>query len=257
MTDLLPRARVGVPVHHEHQHRQHPGGPVTTTDITYCANGCKQGGKNRVQTTPPSKICARCEDRIHSWLTKIPDAYALLPTFIEHGSTDPNPGSKTTKRAEVAAPMRLEIIDLLDTRFGRKWLGTAAANDRRGVAGALKVHVERLQEERPLTTDHDHRSVSAACALLDRHRLWIAEQDWVTYLYDDLHDLHRALSDAIGNYRRPPVGRCHLVLDNDDTCAGKLYANAYGGVRCARCAATWDAGELRLLGLALAQQEGA
>jgi hypothetical protein len=191
------------------------------------------------------------------WLRTIPDHYRQLPQFVEHGTVDSNPESKTTKRAEAAAPMRLEIIDLLDTRLGRKWLGTAPAHDRRGVVGTLRVHVERLVEERPLTaTAWDDRSVADACNLLHRHRLWIAEQEWVTYLYADLADLNKALGDAVGDYKRPPVGKCYIVAEGaEKDCGGPLFASTTGGVHCARCRATWDESELRRLGMLLAESE--
>ena len=223
------------------------------SEINYCQVGCKNG-KDKRQTEGKSKLCKRCEDNLHHWLTKIPDLYAILPGYLIPGSIEKNPDSKATKRAEVGSPIRLEVIDLLDNRLGRKWLGTAAAHDRRGVAGTLQVHVDRLREERNLTNPHDDTSVTTACTLLDRHRLWIAEQDWAAYLHDDLKQTHRELSDATGNYRRPPVGRCHLPTDNDDTCGGPLYANTYGGVHCAKCHAVWDAAHLRQLGLAQAQE---
>lgn len=222
--------------------------------INYCRNGCKSEGKPR-QTEGKSQLCRHCEDNLHTWLTKIPDLYALLPGYAIPGSAEKNPDSKATKRAVVSAPLRLDVIDLLDNRLGRKWNGTAAAHDRRGVAGTLQVHVDRLREERNLTQRHDDTSISAACALLDRHRLWIAEQDWISYLYADIKQTHRELSDATGNYRRPPIGRCHLPTEDDTTCDGPLFANTYGGVHCARCSATWDAQELRLLGLAQAQAQ--
>lgn len=225
---------------------------MTPAPIMYCANRCTTAGKARAQTNGPSKLCARCEARLHDWLTKIPNAYALLPVFVEPGLADPNPGSKATKRAEVAAPLRLDVLDLLDSRHGRMWLGTAPAHDRRGVVGVLQSHVERLQAERPLTSPHDHRNVTAACALLDKHRFWLAEQDWIVDLYEDIKNLNRQLNDAIGEYRRPPVGLCHIDT-GEGACRGKLFAHQYGGVRCVRCQASWDAGELRLLGLALAQ----
>lgn len=225
---------------------------TATGEITYCANGCKTAAKLKARTNGPSRLCSKCEDRLHQWLTKIPDAYALLPGFIEPGTAEPNPGSKATKKAEVAAPIRLEVLDLLDNRHGRQWLGTAPAHDRRGVAGVLQSHVERLQEERPLTAEHDDRNVTAACALLDKHRFWLAEREWITDIYEDIQKLNREISDAIGEYRRPPVGRCHIDSDKGP-CDGKLFATAYGGVHCVRCQATWDAGELRLLGMALAQ----
>lgn len=227
--------------------------------VNYCATGCTtvvDGKKLRVFAEDRSQLCRHCEGNLHKWLTKIPDLYALLPTFAIPGSAEKNPDSKATKRAEVAAPVRLEVLDLLDTRLGRKWLGTAAAHDRRGVVGALLVHAERLVEERPLTTElKDRPTVVGLCALLDRHRLWLAEQDWVTFILDDLKQIHRELSDAIGEYRRPPIGHCHIE-NEEGKCGGPLFANPLGGVRCARCQATWDPEHLRQLGLAQALEAG-
>lgn len=224
-------------------------------EIRYCATGCKSNSRPR-QTEGPSQLCNRCENDLHKWLREIPDLYALLPGYLLPGAVEKNPDSTTTKRSEVAAPVRLEILDLLDTRRGRIWQGTAPAHDRRGVIGTLQTYVDRLREERNLTTPHPDTNVAAACALLDRHRLWIAEQTWIDELHNDIKQLHRELSDATGNYRRPPVGRCHVIPENADTaCGGPLFANNYGGVHCARCQATWDAAHLRQLGLAQAQQQ--
>lgn len=224
------------------------------SEIRYCANGCTKAG-TRTTTDNKSTLCRRCEDNIHTWLTKIPDLYTLLPGYTLPGTTDKNPDSKATKKAQLAAPIRLDVIDLLDNRKGRIWNGTAPAHDRRGVAGTLQVHVDRLREERHLTTPHDDTNITAACALLDRHRLWIAEQDWATYLHDDLKQTHRELSDATGDYRRPPVGRCHVIPEDGDRCGGPLFANTYGGVHCPKCGATWDANHLRQLGLAQAEAQ--
>lgn len=226
------------------------------SEIIYCANACtrRHGDEyHRVTTEAPSQLCARCESRIHEWLTTLADKYALLPTFIDLGAAERNPDSKATKSANAPAPMRLDIIDLLDTRRGRRWNGTEPTTDRRGVAGTLKVHIDTLIEDRPLTQQPPITTITAACALLDRHRLWIYEQDWVDLFYEDLRQIHRALSEAVGEYRRPPVGRCHLIHDdNTDLCGGNLFANPYGGVRCARCGSSWQADKLRLLGLAQA-----
>lgn len=228
--------------------------------INYCANTCNRDGAP-VETVAPSQLCTRCEDNLHKWLTKIADTWPMLPTFVEHGTTERNPDTKATKSAVAPAPMRLEIIDLLDTRLGRKWNGTAAAHDRRGIAGVLQAHVEHLMEDRPLTTlKHDHRNIAAACNLLDRHRLWLAEQDWIAYLYEDIRVINVELSNAIGDYRRPAVGSCHVIPEGaDKPCGGPLFANNVGGVKCARCPSTWDAAHLRQLGLAQAeaQQESA
>ncbi len=220
--------------------------------LTKCLNGCHTSA-GPVYTEGRAQICPRCEKQMAGWLNKIPENYDLLPTFIEHGTTQANPENKATKRAEAPAPMRLEIIDLLDTRLGRKWNGTAPAHDRRGAIGTLRVHVERLIDERPLTATHyEDKSVRQACDLLHRHRLWLAEQDWITYLYDDVSTLNRALADAVGDFRRPPVGRCHVIPENAETaCGGPLFANATGGVHCVRCRSEWEPDRLRQLGLAL------
>lgn len=226
------------------------------TELIYCVNACtrKHGDEwQPVTTEPPSQLCARCEDRLKQWITTIPEKYALLPIFLEHGAAERNPDSKATKSATAQAPMRLDIVDLLDTRRGRHWNGTEPTTDRRGVAGILKVHIDRLIEERPLTQQSPITTISEACNLLDRHLLWLVEQDWVEYLYEDIRQLIRTLADAVGEYRQKPVGRCHLEPEGSDVaCGGPLFANTYGGVRCARCNASWEADKLRLLGLAQA-----
>lgn len=226
------------------------------SEINYCTNGCtrREGDlTHRITTEGKSQLCSHCEDRFHTWLTKLPDAYTLLPLFVEHGTTDRNPESKTTKATDAPAPMRLDVIDLLDTRPGRRWNGTEPTDDHRGVIGTLKPWVEQLCDERPLTTITSI-TVTSACQILDRHRLWIAEQDWVGDLYDDIRQLHRTVSNAVGDYRQKPVGRCTKVKDESE-CGGPLFPNATAGVTCARCNDHTPADRLRILGQALADQE--
>ena len=145
------------------------------------------------------------------------------------------------------------MLDLLDTRHGRKWLGTAPAVDRRGVLGDLLGSVDTLIDRRPLTATPRPDTVYDACRLLARHRLWIGEQDWAADLHADLQRINRALLNAVGEHRRPPVGRCHLTdPDTGKPCGGPLLVSRYGGgVHCGRCRNTWDTSQLRILGLAL------
>jgi hypothetical protein len=226
------------------------------TEIHYCANGCtrRHGDRSdRAQTEGKSQLCTQCEDRLQDWLKKIPDNYALVPLFIEHGTTDTNPESKATKGATAQAPMRLDAIDLLDTRRGRIWNGLAPATDRRGVIGVLQPWVDITREGRTLTSITTITVVSA-CQLLGRHLLWIAEQDWAVELYDDIKKLHRSLADAVGDYRQKPVGHCTLVPDGTDKpCGGALFPNKAGGVTCSTCRETWGQDRLRLLGLAISE----
>lgn len=222
-----------------------------TIELTYCINGCttRHGDEwHSVTTESPSLLCRRCETRLHDWLIKIPDTYALLPQFVEHGTTEPDPEGRTSKNPDPPAPMRLDVIDLLDTRLGRRWHGTEPAHDRRGTIGTLRVHVERLIEERNLPTNPHQITVTEACALLERHSLWIAEHTWVWDLYDDIRTLNRALSDAIGDYRTTPVGSCPIEDDNGQPCGANLYPSERGGVHCTNGGHTWDADTLAFLG---------
>lgn len=229
-----------------------------STTISYCANGCtvrSDGRRVRAQTTPPSKLCSGCEDNLEKWLREIPDHYALLPTFATPGSVEKNPEERATKAAFVNPPIRVEVIDLLDSRIGRIWNGTAPSHDRRGVLGTLLAMVEEVVDKRPLPPPANV-TVTSACELLRRHKIWIAEQDWALDLFTEVKQLHRDLSNAVGLFRRPPVGRCHLIPeDNDKPCGGPLHPNDWGGVRCTRCYNTWNADELRILGRALSETE--
>ncbi len=92
------------------------------TELRYCCTGHSRptddGTRIRVTADPPAYVCERCETDMRQWLRTIPESYALLPVFIEHGSAEKNPDAKAVKRTEAPAPMRLEIVDLLDERLG-------------------------------------------------------------------------------------------------------------------------------------------
>lgn len=223
-----------------------------TDEIRYCATGCTRNG-HPTQTTPPAAVCTRCEDQLRGWTKTIPENHTLLPTFVEHGTTDRNPDTKSTKAAEAPAPMRLEIIDLLDTRLGRKWQGTATTNDRRGVLGTVLTIANEIADRRDMTPPQ--ATVYAACDYITRHLTWLTTQEWAAEVHAELKSLNRNLQDAIGDYRPKPVGKCHVEDEATQRCGGPLMANRYGGVRCARCHATWDAAHLRQLGLAQAQEQ--
>jgi hypothetical protein len=225
-----------------------------------CLTGCRtapddDGNRHPVRTEHPSLLCHRCEDRLQTWLERIPEAYADLPMFVQPGSVDANPESQATKRAHPPVPLRLEVVDLLDQRLGRRWLGTQPAEDRHGAVGVLETWARLVREERNIDPAGPATVVGEAAFLL-RHRLWIVEQPWVDEFYDDIKTLHRAISDAVGDYRPRPVGRCH-VPDGQSDCGGPLMPSPWGGVRCGRCGSTWDAGHLRQLGLAQAAPEPA
>jgi len=227
------------------------------SEVIYCANRCTRptdsGDRIRVQTEPPSQLCNRCEDNLRQWLRDIPDRYALLPLFVEHGTTEPDPDKRSAKRTDAPAPMRLEVVDLLDERYGRRWLGTEAADDRRGVLGTLESWARMVREERNLPRPEGHATVTGEAALLSRHLLWIVEQPWVDEFYDDIKAVNRNLRDAVGDHRVRPVGRCPVTSD-EGTCGGALMPTKVGGVRCVSgCGTQWGYDDLRRLGLVIGE----
>lgn len=231
------------------------------TTATRCVNGCQtrpddDGNRHPVLTEPPSLLCRGCEDRLLGWLDTIPQHYALLPAFIEPGSVDTNPESKTTKNPNPPVPVRLEVLDLLDTRLGRRWSGTEAADDRRGTLGVLWGWARAVREEHPngLAVPRDACTVAGEAAFLRRHLLWCAEQPWVDELCDEIRNLHRDLADAVGDYRPRPVGYCDAPTE-DGECKGPLLPSRFGGgVHCARCGDVTPIERLRFLGARLGEE---
>lgn len=238
---------------------------MTNTDlgeITYCVMKCTMRRRGELipkRTRPPSLLCRDCEDRLKEWLTEIPTHFALLPVFIEPGSVEPDPGSHSTKMAWAPAPIRLDVIDLLDARFGRKWMGTAPAELRRGPLGDLIVEAQWVVDTRRVTPKRapDVMSMSEVCELLARHLDWIATQPEAKDFYNTVRKIHRALANGVGEFHRRPVAHCHIPRSDGTPCRGPLYASDYGGVECARCKSTWDPHQLRLLGMAQEDKEHA
>jgi hypothetical protein len=224
---------------------------------------------------PGKLLCPRCVDRLGSWLRSIPDSYALLPFVKDHGSVGGNPESKQTKRPDPPSPAKDAVIDLLDTR------------DQRGVLGVLHSWARIVREDRHLrepctacthqpgthwTTPKKPHCTAAGCtcpryllpeatvageaAFLGSQLAWITGQDWVSELYAELRPLARQLSDAVGEFRPKPVGRCMALVSApisnvDVICDGPLMMDPSGyGVACNRCGNRHEADEgLRQLGL--------
>lgn len=240
--------------------------------VIYCANGCTRRPESDpeqdpipVTTTPPSLLCDRCEDQLRTRLRDIPGRYAHLPIYVLPGTTiDENPDQRTTTLTTGAAPMRLDIVDLLDSRLvyantpkdprtGRLTDTPVTGTDRRGTLGTLHPHAQRLREQRGLDAPTEY-TVAAEADLLARHTTWLLAQDrdWIRELTTDVGRIHRRLGDAIGEYRQRPVGSCPTDTDDGTPCGGPLMPVAYGGVRCPVCATLWTSADLRRLGLVLA-----
>lgn len=220
-----------------------------------CLNGCMRGSgdaRGPVLTEGHALLCSgkgSCTERLGIWLRAVPEAYALLPSVVQHGSVPSDPGTKHTKQPDAPAPFRLEVRDLVDSRRGYQHHddGTPILSDnRRGVLGLLHGWATVVREERNqparCTCGHmalGHRepkkpalpwcsaractcmayraiapTVSAEVALLVSNLPWIVEQDlFAKDFYDEIRILNRTLTDTIGDYRAKPVGKCAVLTE--------------------------------------------
>jgi hypothetical protein len=249
-----------------------------------CLNGCESRTGDAtapVACEPEQRLCPACRKRLDKWLRAIPDAYALLPHVVDHGTVPADPGTKHTKRPDPPAPMRAEVTDLLDTRPGLQYDddGTPIVSDNlRGVLGVVHSWAELVRDHRhdtrPCTCGHarpshtDHRcsaigcpcreytavdaTVSRECAYLIVNLAWATGQEFAGDLYEEIRVLSRTLNDTVGEYRPKPVGKCAALRDvpgsweNGSTeqvlCGGALVMDREGtGVHCLQCGARHEA----------------
>jgi hypothetical protein len=216
-----------------------------------CLNGCEsmQGdARSKVFCEPGQRLCPKCTTRLDKWLRAIPDNFGRLLWVKDHGTVPTDPGTKHTKRPDAPAPMRLEVIDLLDIRA------------ERGVLGIVHSWAYLVRDRRHLDPP-ERVTVAGECSLLMGHLAWCASQDWAGDLYDEIRVLARTLNDTVGEYRPKPVGTCAALRDVPDStvqvpCGGALVMDKVDpdsddrGVHCLRCDNKIKANEgLRELGL--------
>jgi hypothetical protein len=234
-----------------------------------CLNGCETPRNAPHSEDPAQLLCASCRKRLDKWLRALPEAFGLLLWVKDHGTVPSDPGTKTTKRPDPPAPMRLEVVDLLDTR------------SERGVLGVVHSWAEMVRDHRhdtrPCTCSHarpshthhcsaigcpchEYRPVDATVtretAYLITNLPWCTQQDFAGDLYDEIRILSRTLNDTVGEYRPKPVGKCAVLRDVPDStvqvlCGGALVMDREGtGVHCLQCGTRHEANhELRALGL--------
>ncbi|HEY3559641.1 MAG TPA: hypothetical protein VGL05_19365 [Kribbella sp.] len=221
--------------------------PVYTAHApSECLNGCESqqsSPASKVHCEPGKLLCPKCVARLDKWLRAIPDTFALLPAVVMHGTVPSDPGTKHTKRPDPPAPMRLEVIDLLDRRPGY------------GALGILHSWAELVRDERG-DARPEVTTVAGECATLIVNLAWCAGQEFAGDLYQEIRVLARTLDDTVGEYRPKPVGKCAALIDVPDTtvqalCGGALVMDREGtGVHCLTCGARHEANDgLRQLGL--------
>lgn len=185
----------------------------------------------------------------HRWLADSIDdivvTFALLPHFYEPGTAIDDGHQVKGKRVDPPAPVRLDVVALLDRRTIAKNPGDIVP-----VLAILESWARMIREERRITACTKQATVTSEAGLILAHLDWASAQPWIDDLAKELRDVKSALHSAIGDHAPRPVGTCPIVTE-DGECGGKLYQDRYGGlsVTCRRCGETWGETELRRLGL--------
>lgn len=184
------------------------------------------------------------------WLTESIDdvvvTFALLPHFYEPGTAIDDGQQVRGKRVDPPAPVRLDVVALLDKRTIARHPGDIVP-----VLAILEAWARLVREERQLQPCRRQATVTSEAGTLLAHIDWIICQPWVDELAREIREVKSALHSAIGDHAPRPVGTCPVVHPDTGECGGKLYQDRYGGmsVTCRRCGETWGETELRRLGL--------
>lgn len=112
--------------------------------------------------------------------------------------------------------------------------------------------------------------IAGEAQLLDRHKEWIAEQDWIGRFHHDMRVLRAQLQQANGTSAPKPIpGKCPNQLSPGEECGGPLWpakpkhtsgekkwtGSAPSAIRCGACASRWDGpGAIARLALILEAQ---
>lgn len=207
-----------------------------------CVIGCQvtrtldDGTTKRVpRLTESGYLCDPCRDRLDSWLanTGIPEDYALLGFVALPGSVEKAPGSKTGKRADPPAPVRVEVLDLVDDRQGWRSDGTT---DGRGVLGLIESWGRLVREERGMRIPTAPATLTGECAFLHKQLDWLCSRPWIDEMYHEIRAAARELSTAIGYPWPQPIGRCPELDCGEPLWMPPEGANA---VICGKCGAQW------------------
>lgn len=186
----------------------------------------------------------------HRWLADSIDdivcTYALLDDFYEPGTAVDDGHQVKGKRVDPPAPVRLDVVALLDRRTVARYPGDIVP-----VLAILQSWAKLVREERDLEPCRRQATVTSEAGTLLGHLDWIIAQPWVDDLAKEIREVKSALHSAIGDHAPRPVGTCPVVHPDHGECGGKLFQDRYGrmAVSCRRCGAAWDENDLRRLGL--------
>lgn len=208
-----------------------------TIDAQEISTACVGRHKEATAATTGLLCTAHYLD-MHAMLQEIMESYEKLGDYMEPGSAAIDTDVRRGKRADHAAPIRLEIVALTDWRTGPAING----GDVVPVIGIVSGWARIVREERAIATDNRPATLRREATLLLAHSAWIAGQPWVDDYLSEIREAWRALQRATGIETRRPIGTCPTTLaDTSDPCCGPLWADITGRleVQCGKCGTTW------------------
>lgn len=225
-----------------------------TDDLIACGNDCKDADASGVlqprHTEDGRAICEECCDRLWKALDNLADYYVRLGAAILPGSVDRNPETKATKRVHAPAPLRIDPVDLSDERHILLG-GSLPVENVRGVVGVLQkwANLIRIQMGSPTLANP---TLTTELRRLTGSFDYLVRQPYAPSAYKAIMSTQRKVKDAIGIYRGRPVGKCPVVVTDDEAeegqvCGGALFPVAEG-VKCVACNSVWGSERLAHLG---------
>jgi hypothetical protein len=193
-------------------------------------------------------ICAGHRRWLIETLDDIIETTCLLPVFLEPGSSIDDGRQVKSKRVDPPAPVRLDVVGLVDRRTVYRFDG-----DTYPVLAVLEAWARLVREERQLRKPTTPATILSEATLLIAHLDWVAAQPFIDDLASELRSTKSALHAAIGDHAPRSVGPCPIVDPEHGPCTGRLYQDRYGrlSVTCNRCGEVWGETELRRLGLVI------
>lgn len=220
----------------------------------YCINGCtKPGpllntgnrGPHNPRTATAGRLCTHCSDKLHTWLTDIPNLYATLDTKL-HGGLSAQYDGKTHKAGKLShspALANLFVVSLMDRRTLRD------SDDKPGepmyIPGVVTGWASLFAEEQELVSPTN--TITEATNLMAAWWSTLVVQPWLDELWKDMHDIAALLHRSHGTERPREVGTCISIVgttDDPHLCGRKLYALQGEAVQCPGCFRTYNGLEL-------------
>lgn len=233
-------------------------GPIT--DRAAATQFCAVCQRRRL-SSDEIMTCSLCVGKLDDALVTILELFALLPVFMLPGSV-PVADRIKHRQVDAPAPVRLEVVDLMDDR-----IGDLDDIRRRGIVGVLEQWARLVAQERRMSARPVKPSVATEVGFLRTHLNWVSEQPWVGEFAAEIMGtdprqpgILRQLEQACGETPPRPkiIGRCPASIIRDgepQACGTALYADpASPSVQCRKCGAMWDEKRLAILGLVLGEE---